>query len=226
MVATVIILSLTAATVLLDKLAVGEFGLSQPLILCPLIGLIFNNFDIGLFLGCVLQLIWLGSLPLGGKEPLDNQGAGAVAICGYILGQKVLPEISHERLVFVALLLAGFASILGQVLSQMTKKINNHLVNNLNIYSSYHSIFFANIAGLLIYFLRGFVLVIVFQLILLLVLMTPFPYKLPQFTFLELIILPLAIGIASIANIVVIKKRFLFTIIGFLLGNILWIIVK
>ncbi|MEO0084297.1 MAG: PTS sugar transporter subunit IIC [candidate division WOR-3 bacterium] len=226
MVATIIILSFTAALILLDKLAVGEFGLSQPLILCPLIGLIFNNFAIGIFTRCAAQVIWWGWLSLGGKEPLDNQGAGAVAICGYILGQKVRPDISQERLVFVVLLLAGFASIFGQVLSQITKKINNRLVNNLSVYSSYHSIVRANVAGLLIYFLRGFILIIVFQLILLLVLMTPFAYKLPQFTFFELIILPLAIGIASIANIVIIKKRFLFTIIGFLIGNILWIVVK
>ncbi|MCX8015166.1 MAG: PTS sugar transporter subunit IIC [candidate division WOR-3 bacterium] len=226
MVVTVIILSLAAGILLLDKMAVGEFGVSQPIILCPLIGLFFNNFPVGLFLGCVLQLIWLGSLPLGSKEPLDNQGAGAVAICNYILGKKVLPELSQEQLVFIVLLLAGFASIFGQILSQITKKINNNIFNYLNIRSSYRVIILANFLGIIIYLLRGFILVIIFQSILLLIMMTPFPTRLPQFTFFELLVFPLAIGIASIADIIILKRRFFYTIIGILLGNLLWIVVK
>jgi mannose/fructose/N-acetylgalactosamine-specific phosphotransferase system component IIC len=68
---------------LLDKWAFGEFGLSQPIVSCPLIGLIFGDFTTGLFLGVALQLVWIDALPLGAGKPLDYQSAGVVSITSY-----------------------------------------------------------------------------------------------------------------------------------------------
>ncbi len=227
MVGIIVILSLTGAIILWDKLAIGEFGVSQPVVCCPLIGLLFGEFHIGLLLGGVLQLVWVSSLPLGGKEPLDNQGAGVVAITTYILAKKIIVDVYQEQLIFITLLFAGLASIIGQIFSQIMKKANNQLYIRINQKSSSSSIIATNFSGLLTSFLRGFTLTILFQV--LLIIISPLLKLLPQFNFIELLILPLAIGIAGIAHLVRqrrIKRRILFSVLGILTGIVLWVIVK
>jgi mannose/fructose/N-acetylgalactosamine-specific phosphotransferase system component IIC len=38
----ILLLSILGGIVLLDKQAIGEFGVSQPIVACPLIGFIFG----------------------------------------------------------------------------------------------------------------------------------------------------------------------------------------
>ena len=48
----------------------------QPLIACPLWGILVGRPEIGLFFGVVFQLIWLGNLQIGAaKFPEGNIGA-------------------------------------------------------------------------------------------------------------------------------------------------------
>jgi mannose/fructose/N-acetylgalactosamine-specific phosphotransferase system component IIC len=67
---------LAGAIVYLDTTAVGQFMIGQPLIACPLFGLLVGRPEIGLFFGVTFQLLWLGSLPVGAaKFPEGNIGA-------------------------------------------------------------------------------------------------------------------------------------------------------
>jgi mannose/fructose/N-acetylgalactosamine-specific phosphotransferase system component IIC len=67
---------LAGAIVYVDTTAVGQFMISQPLVACPLFGLLVGRPEIGLFFGTAFQLLWLGSLPVGAaKFPEGNVGA-------------------------------------------------------------------------------------------------------------------------------------------------------
>jgi mannose/fructose/N-acetylgalactosamine-specific phosphotransferase system component IIC len=68
--------ALAGMVVYLDTTAIGQFMICQPLIACPLWGLIVGRPEIGLFFGVAFQLIGLGSLPVGAaKFPEINVGA-------------------------------------------------------------------------------------------------------------------------------------------------------
>jgi PTS system mannose-specific IIC component len=68
--------ALAGMLVYLDTTAIAQLMISQPLIACPLWGLLVGRPEIGLFFGVIFQLIWLGSLPVGAaKFPEGNVGA-------------------------------------------------------------------------------------------------------------------------------------------------------
>ncbi|MCX8014493.1 MAG: PTS sugar transporter subunit IIC [candidate division WOR-3 bacterium] len=235
MVTTSILLCLVGALILLDKQAIGELGISQPIIACPLIGHIFGAFEVGLFLGTALQLVWIGALPLGAKEPTDNQSAGVVAISSYLLAKKINIDVNTEKLMFVGLLLGSIASLFGQFSSQLLKRINNQLFLKATFGLEDKEIITAHFMGLLTFFLRNLVLMLFFQI--LLIFLAPLIKLLPQFSIAELIALPLGIGIAGIARLVILpfrlalrelryNKQIIFSILGMITGFILWIILK
>lgn len=224
MIITILLLSAIGGLILLDKMAIGEFGLSQPIVACPLIGLIFGELYIGLLVGCMLQLVWVGALPLGSKESLDNQGAGVVAITVFLLLSKTLKNNSVEKIIFTSLLFAALASIVGQYFTQVLKKINNKLFHRVNRNSSNRTIIITHFSGLINAFLRGYILILLFLLIA--VLVTPYIRHLPDFKLAELLVLPLIIGIAGIAHLVIIKKYILVCSLGILSGVFLWVLLK
>ncbi|MEO0225909.1 MAG: PTS sugar transporter subunit IIC, partial [candidate division WOR-3 bacterium] len=84
----IIILSLIGGLIMLDKYAIGEFGVSQPIIACPLIGLFFGAPEAGLTLGVLLQLIFFSNLPIGRSIPPDAQAGAVLSIASFILLRK------------------------------------------------------------------------------------------------------------------------------------------
>lgn len=68
--------ALAGMIVYLDTTAVGQFMICQPLVACPLWGIITGRPELGLLFGVGFQLLSLGSLPAGAaKFPEGNVGA-------------------------------------------------------------------------------------------------------------------------------------------------------
>ncbi|MBS4015043.1 MAG: PTS sugar transporter subunit IIC [Candidatus Latescibacteria bacterium] len=224
----ILICSVIGAFILLDKMAIGEFGLSQPIIACPLIGLIFGSFHTGLFLGAIIQLVWIGALPLGSKEPPDNQTAGIVAITSFLLAQRhfsnSLPAslYSDEKILFASLIFAGVAAVIGQFTVKTLKKFNRRLFLSAVKDLSNKSIRRANFLGLITSFLRGFLTIGMF--LILFYIISPLIRLLPQFTYRELLIVPLLISTAALVRFVVIQKKYVYSVFGILTGFGLWLI--
>ncbi|MDW7988389.1 MAG: PTS sugar transporter subunit IIC, partial [candidate division WOR-3 bacterium] len=141
MIGFIIIITFLGAIILLDKSAFGEFGISQPIVSCSFIGLIFGNFEVGLFLGVLLQLIWISDLPLGSKEPQDSETAGVVAIITFLIIKKFSATFQLESALFISLLFAGIAAILGQLTQKLLKNYNNRLLRYYNTYKEKTSTF-------------------------------------------------------------------------------------
>lgn len=69
-------LALFGAVVYLDTTAAFQFMLCQPIIACPIFGMIVGRPEIGLFYGVTFQLLWLKALPVGAARfPEGNLGA-------------------------------------------------------------------------------------------------------------------------------------------------------
>lgn len=119
--------AVAAGVVGLDRLALGQFMVSQPIVAAPLIGWLLGDFHVGLWVGVVLELFWLGGLPVGGYVPKDATLA-AVLTTGLILVfapwvQEVEPAWMAWVFLWVGLLL-----IPAGVLDKWIRKKNAWLI--------------------------------------------------------------------------------------------------
>jgi mannose/fructose/N-acetylgalactosamine-specific phosphotransferase system component IIC len=76
--------SLVAGLLGLDRLAFGQFMVSQPIVAAPIMGALLGDFQTGLLIGVVLELFWLRGLPVGGHVPADAT-LSAVLTSGTVL---------------------------------------------------------------------------------------------------------------------------------------------
>lgn len=63
--------ALVAGVLGVDRLAFGQFMISQPILAAPIIGGLLGDFHTGFLVGVVLELFWLRGLPVGGHVPRD-----------------------------------------------------------------------------------------------------------------------------------------------------------
>jgi mannose/fructose/N-acetylgalactosamine-specific phosphotransferase system component IIC len=222
-----LLLCLAGSLILLDKWALAEFGLSQPIVSCPLIGLVFGDFATGLFLGVALQLVWIEALPLGGDRPLDYQSAGAVGITSYLFAHRlwqlqapqVWPDV-RNRVLFACLVLAALATILGQVTDDRLKRFNSAIYRLGMKARTRSGVIAAHLLALIPAFLRGLIVVAVFLVAM--IALRPFVARLPDFRSGELLIFPLSIGIAGLIKLFYRRERIPLFAAGAVLGGVLW----
>lgn len=217
----ILLLSLLGGLILLDKWALGEFGISQPLVSCPLLGLIFGDFSTGLILGIALELVWIGGLPLGGNVQADGQAAGVVGMECLILGRSFT---TPDRLLFASLVFAALASLVGGYTDVVVRRFNSNLFRRAINNPSSQKIARYHFLGLLTSFLRGAVLVLV-MLSVFFALSPLFKY-LPKFNQDELFSLPFGIGIASLFLLFFARRRIPFIFIGFVSLGLVWLLFK
>jgi len=117
--------ALAGAFVYLDTSAVAQFMISQPLIACPIWGLIVGRPEVGLFFGVAFELIWLGSLPVGAaKIPEGNVGA----LVATALAARIPPAPSGNP-AWIALTLAALVGIfVAQIGSEITPLVRKFLI--------------------------------------------------------------------------------------------------
>jgi len=64
----------------LDNAMLGQFMLSQPLVVGGIFGSLLGDPLTGLFVGALIQLIWAGVIPVGAYIPSDHTITGGVAV--------------------------------------------------------------------------------------------------------------------------------------------------
>ncbi len=95
--------SLVAGLIGLDRLAFGQFMVSQPIVAGPIIGLMLGDVQTGLLIGAVLELFWLRGLPVGGHVPKDATLA-TILTAALALGASPLrgePDVAWIAWVFL-----------------------------------------------------------------------------------------------------------------------------
>ena len=110
----------------LDRVALAQFMISRPLVAGPLTGWVLGNPLIGLEVGMLLELLWLGRMPVGAAIPPDDTqvavGATVLALSmGGPLGLHGMP------LVILAVLIAIPLGKFGQVFDRLARHANDAL---------------------------------------------------------------------------------------------------
>jgi PTS system mannose-specific IIC component len=134
--------SLVAMMTGLDRVALVQAMISRPLVAAPLTGWVLGSPLVGLEIGMLLELLWLGRLPVGAAIPPDDTqvavGATVLAISvGHFLGMNGMPLVLLS--VLVAIPLGKF----GQVFDKLARHINDRIAA-----SGFNALMAGNVGGM------------------------------------------------------------------------------
>jgi PTS system mannose-specific IIC component len=112
----------------IDRIAFAQFMISRPIVVGPLTGFLLGDAMVGLEIGMLLELLWLGRLPVGAAIPPDDTqvavGATVLAFAmGHLLGFEGMP------IVLLCVLTAIPLGKCGQGFDRLARKFNDHLNN-------------------------------------------------------------------------------------------------
>jgi len=102
----VLFAALISGIVGLDRTALGQFMISQPVVAGPLTGWLLGDVTAGLVIGGTLELIWVLDMPIGTFVPADSTVAAVAATAIAALGSTTpgqLPVIGFCLLLTVAM---------------------------------------------------------------------------------------------------------------------------
>lgn len=110
----------------LDRVAFVQVMISRPLVAGPLTGTLLGSPMVGLEIGMLLELLWLGRIPVGAAIPPDDTqvavGATVLAVSmGDYLGFHGMP------MVLLSVLIAIPLGKCGQVFERLARQVNDRL---------------------------------------------------------------------------------------------------
>ncbi|QUL99360.1 MAG: PTS system mannose/fructose/sorbose family transporter subunit IID [Candidatus Fermentithermobacillus carboniphilus] len=153
MAGTALLLALIAGILGVERLSVGQFGFSNPLVASTIVGIALGNVQMGITIGITLQLIWMGVVGIGAAVPPD-------VVIGSVLATSfaILTGQGAE----VALAIAVPVAIAAQTLDIFVRTINSgltHWAERKIDEGKVDAVVWANVAGIILMFLRSFLVV-------------------------------------------------------------------
>lgn len=110
----------------LDRTAVGQFMLARPVVAGPLTGWLIGDPLVGLQVGALVELLWLGRLPVGAAIPPDDtQVAVAATVLAVAAGQYY--SLEGITLILFSVLVAMPLGKVGQVFDRLARSRNARL---------------------------------------------------------------------------------------------------
>lgn len=110
----------------LDRTAVGQFMLARPVVAGPLTGWLIGDPLVGLQVGALVELLWLGRLPVGAAIPPDDtQVAVAATVLAVAAGQYY--SLEGITLILFSVLVAMPLGKVGQVFDRLARNRNARL---------------------------------------------------------------------------------------------------
>ncbi len=159
----VIIIGLIGGIVAVDTTAGWQIMINQPLVTCPVIGLIFGQFEAGVSIGVLLELPWLINIPSGGKHG-SEANLGAVVAAGMMVYFVDHNFNTINIIIILCLVYSLLISKAGGFLVDYVRKQNLMLMHQADQAAekgNLTKISQLNIIGLLHSFFMGFILTVI-----------------------------------------------------------------
>ena len=103
--------ALLTAFLSMDETALGQFMVSRPIVTGPLVGWLLGRPDIGLEMGALVELIWIGDMPVGAHLPLNLTMLASISValsCELVQGRN--PEAVMTYALGLAIPLAALST--------------------------------------------------------------------------------------------------------------------
>jgi PTS system mannose-specific IIC component len=125
-VADYLLAGLVAMLTGLDRVALVQIMISRPLVAGPLTGLVLGNPLVGLEVGMLLELLWLGRMPVGAAIPPDDtQVTVGATVLAFSMGQML--DLTGMPMVILAVLVAIPLGKFGQIFDRLARHVNDRL---------------------------------------------------------------------------------------------------
>jgi mannose/fructose/N-acetylgalactosamine-specific phosphotransferase system component IIC len=149
--------SLLMAVISLDVSAVGQFMLCRPIAIGPLVGWLCGYPEIGLEMGALIELIWIGDLPVGAHLPMDLSilAGTSVAFACELCGGKYPPEAVMTYALGVVIPLAALGTEVEVILRKFHVRWM-HFAQRMALGGHFNSFEWINSIVLAELFLKGF----------------------------------------------------------------------
>jgi len=206
----------------LDRTALGQFMVSQPIVAGPLTGWVLGDPVAGLIIGGTLELIWVLDMPVGTFVPADSTVATVAATAIVVLGSGGAADPSVVGFgLLLTVLMAPASRLADQLMRQRNAQIPELALSPAGLPTE-GRVAFWHIAGLLVFFLKSFIqcLVMIPAGIAAVSLFLRAPEALHRAMNLYVHVLPL-LGIASAAGKLATSALDRRLVIGFLIGAVL-----
>lgn len=118
--------ALIAVLLGLDRTAVGQFMISRPIVAGPLTGLLLGDPLVGLQIGALVELLWIGRLPVGAAIPPDDTQV-AVASTVLAVAAGSIYHVEGTVLILFCVLVVMPLGKIGQVFDRLARKANADL---------------------------------------------------------------------------------------------------
>lgn len=217
----IILIGLILPFLWLDKYVLGEFGLSQPIVMGMLVGLGTGSLKEGLMLGILLQPIWVSEFPLGKSVILDAQGASLAAFSSYTL----LKMLNHNINIFlISLVSAMIGSVAGAFIDYRLRSINNYFLKRIEKETIFFKIALIHLSSISLYFAGGYLIGAIgisigwigFR----------FLRYLPTIPYHLLLLNSIFIGVVFLSKNFRFRKNWIQTLTGIFMGVLVWVLLK
>jgi PTS system mannose-specific IIC component len=159
-----VLISAVGALLALDRTVAFQFMVSRPIVSGPIIGLVLGHPGVGVTVGAMLELIWIGTPPLGGRLPPHECLAAVVTTAAVSMAYP--PDFPVSRsLIVLGLLLAPLVARLGSILEFQLRRINVRLARHAQkaVQEGREvSLFRLNLMGAVFYFAGSFLFLAIF----------------------------------------------------------------
>jgi mannose/fructose/N-acetylgalactosamine-specific phosphotransferase system component IIC len=162
MILTIVGVALVGGFIGLDRTAVGQFMISQPIVVGPLTGWMLGDPGAGFVIGAVLELIWVLDMPIGAFVPAD---ATISTVSATAIAALASPEASSLPVIGFSILLTVAMAPATMKADDIIRHWNSRLADALVSGPGPHLgrlLVRAHLSGLPVFFLKSFVLYLVF----------------------------------------------------------------
>lgn len=112
----------------LDRTAAGQFMVCRPIVAAPLTGWLLGDVAIGLQVGAMLELLWLGRLPVGAAIPPDDSQV-AVGCTFLAIVSQTQTGLPPQAVAAASLLIGMPFGKAGQLFDRLARLANARLLN-------------------------------------------------------------------------------------------------
>ena len=160
------VLILMAGIISMDTTSGPQVLISEPVVSCSLLGIIFGIPETGLKIGILYQLLWLGYMPLGAVRLSDGNMAAFISTAGLFTASRIfgIDGNAMKAAVIPSMLYAVIVAYIGLRLTHSVRKLNGKRNDRCRSHlekKEMFSITKCHLRGIGISFLRGIVMAVV-----------------------------------------------------------------
>ena len=111
--------------IFLDSAAVAQIMISQPIVCAPLIGWFLGDWQSGLLIGALLELLWIGKLPIGSHVPPEAPISAITATMVYVFLHQMAAGPLGSFVLAIAICCGIINGIIGGEVTISIRKFNN-----------------------------------------------------------------------------------------------------